>query len=344
MTFDKRQTNIVKGVAALMLLWHHFLFYKEEYISLIPLGSHCGEEIIMQCCKLCVAIFLFVSGYGMYKSYKKYSQTTPSGNRFISDIKYIKNHLLKLLSEYWFIFVLLVPLGFVLGKNPIETYQSNPVYFICDFLGIAQLTGTPTMNGTWWFMGPIIVYYILTPLLVRFTDYSPIIALLVSFFAYFAPFNTGSVTPWLACYVIGMVFAKTNSLETIQSQINTIPKNLIFTCISGMLIVLVRVFTLNNSTIFDFVLCLPIIVISFSFLSKIKFVNSVLEFIGKYSGVIFMTHTFLRIYSCKKYIYMCKYSLIIFVVAVILSIALAVVLSKLMDITRYRKLVKKICS
>lgn len=48
MTFDKRQTNIAKGVAVLMLLWHHLFFNTEEnykkFISIIP-----GTNVPIEC-------------------------------------------------------------------------------------------------------------------------------------------------------------------------------------------------------------------------------------------------------------------------------------------------------
>lgn len=76
MTFDKRQTNIAKGVAVLLLLWHH-LFYNDpknygKFISVLNINNVPIECLIAILCKICVAIFVFLSGYGLFRSYEKY--------------------------------------------------------------------------------------------------------------------------------------------------------------------------------------------------------------------------------------------------------------------------------
>lgn len=49
-TFDKRQTNIAKGVAVLLLLWHH-LFYNNpknygKFISVLNINNVPVESVI----------------------------------------------------------------------------------------------------------------------------------------------------------------------------------------------------------------------------------------------------------------------------------------------------------
>lgn len=69
------------------------------------------------------------------------------------------------MSGFWFIYVLFVSLGFYFGRNPIEIYESNIFYGLIDFMGLASVFHTPTMNATWWFMGLIIILYLVYPLL-----------------------------------------------------------------------------------------------------------------------------------------------------------------------------------
>lgn len=117
MTFDKRQTNIAKGVAVLMLLWHHLFFNNEEnykkFISIIPGTNVPIECYISDFCKVCVAIFLLLSGYGLYKSYEKTAQKYGVGNRLgaKNDCKFLWNHYIKMMSGYWFIYIIFVPMG-----------------------------------------------------------------------------------------------------------------------------------------------------------------------------------------------------------------------------------------
>lgn len=75
MQFDKRQTNIAKGIAILMLLWVH-LFRNipekfDEYRSLFIFRGTPVEALFGVFCGVCVSTFVFLSGYGLYFSYKK---------------------------------------------------------------------------------------------------------------------------------------------------------------------------------------------------------------------------------------------------------------------------------
>ena len=74
--FDIRRTNIPKGVALLLLLWHHLFYNSPQYYnSFTSLYVFHGVPIecqIARFCKVCVAIFLVLSGYGLTKSFSKY--------------------------------------------------------------------------------------------------------------------------------------------------------------------------------------------------------------------------------------------------------------------------------
>ena len=65
---DKKQTDITKGIAILCMLFHH-LFYKEEVYTVYRLtGLIINRDVtyaIANDMKMCVAIFAFLSGYGM---------------------------------------------------------------------------------------------------------------------------------------------------------------------------------------------------------------------------------------------------------------------------------------
>lgn len=90
-SFDRKQTNISKGVAVLLLLWHHLFFNSEtKYDQFTSLFSFHGvpiECLLADFCKVCVAIFLFLSGYGLYKSYCQYIKKEYKSNRLVS-VKY----------------------------------------------------------------------------------------------------------------------------------------------------------------------------------------------------------------------------------------------------------------
>ncbi len=65
-----------------------------------------------------------------------------------------------------------------------------------------------------------------------------------------------------------------------------------------------RYYYLDNTYKFDAVFALSIILFAFLVLSRIPALNRILEELGKYSGSIFMFHTFIYSYYFKDFIYL----------------------------------------
>ena len=69
--FTINDSNIMKGTAIILMLIHH-LFFSEEYIQkctlILPFEGN-FLLLLSSLSKVCVAIFVVISGYGLYKSY-----------------------------------------------------------------------------------------------------------------------------------------------------------------------------------------------------------------------------------------------------------------------------------
>lgn len=349
--FDKRQTNIAKGIALLMLLWHHLFFnspeYYDRFVSMFSIKGIPVESFLAVFCKVCVAIFLFLSGYGLFKSYDSYinkverSKIKPS---YLNDFIFIKNHLIKLMSEYWFIYVIFVLMGFLFNRNPIAVYKGNFLYCIIDFFGLANIFKTPTMNATWWFMSLIILLYILYPLLHRILKWSPEILLLTSYFlliSYFLP-TFADVRIFLFPFVFGMYISCKNLFVEVQKQINSVRKLFIVSLLSLIITLWLKAMIFMNSAEIDGFLSLSILLVSFFIISRIPFIRILLESIGKYSGAIFMFHTFIFEYYFKDFIYSSKYSILIFLVMTVVCYIVAILISYIKKVIHFDKLVNKL--
>ncbi len=218
LVFDKKQTNIAKGVALLLLLWHHLFFNKPDnynmFSSLFSVNGIPLECIIADLCKVCVAIFLLLSGYGLFKSYSSFCKThmVNGGLSKVSIAVYVKNRLIRLFSNYWFIFIIFVPLGLLFGKNFYSYYGYNPLYYLADFFGVSFLFFGfgATMNLTWWYMSIIIIYYLLFPLLYRIQKYNSLLLLCVSAFLLVCPFipDFRELKTWQFSFVLGMFISE----------------------------------------------------------------------------------------------------------------------------------------
>ena len=89
--FTNEHTNMIKGIALIFLLFHH-LFYKAENmnfcITLFPQEITVKLAVIS---KMCVTIFLILSGYGLMKSAEKSQRTV--------GIEFSLTHIIKIMWE-----------------------------------------------------------------------------------------------------------------------------------------------------------------------------------------------------------------------------------------------------
>lgn len=351
MMFDKRQTNIAKGVAVLLLLWHHLFFNSPDnyslFNSLFSIKGIPAESFFADFCKVCVAVFLVLSGYGLHKNWESYRDKIIRGDDYKLGIKnqvlFVKNHLLKLMFSFWFVYIIFVPLSIWFGTPFWEAYQNNLGYGVLDFLGVAFLFGTTSINATWWFMSPIIVYYLIFPLLEKLLGYCGELLLSVAAVVLFVPVFyriPGQISIWLFSFVLGMYLSKNNLLEKLYMKIDTYPKKIMTVACALIVTALIR---MNNSDL-DAVFAVSIILASYFLLSHVPILNVVFEHLGRHSGKIFMFHTFIFSLYFKDFIYWFKYPPIIFLVLTVICYVVAVGLEYLKKLIRYDKLINLLIS
>ena len=71
--FSNKHTNIVKGVAVILLLFYHLFYIKgslDKYVMFFSLEKEIVYKIVFLC-HVCVQIFTVLSGYGLLKSADK---------------------------------------------------------------------------------------------------------------------------------------------------------------------------------------------------------------------------------------------------------------------------------
>ena len=347
--FDKRQTNIAKGIAVLFLLWHHLFLYTPDgtdaFISIFSIRGIAIETVLAAYLRVCVAMFLFLSGYGLYKSWVKNNskdvQYVRKKQFFISQLLFVKKHILKLLLGFCFIYILFVPLSIWFGQPFWEVY-GNPFIGLLDFLGIADLVGTATMNQSWWFMSLIIVLYILFPILVGVMKKMPELLLAIAtavllLGAFNFGFGVVKYNEYYLPFVFGMYFARINLFEFLSNRFNSNVKRIAIV-LPVILICLVYRFVSENTVYLDFVFASSIILISYFFISKTKVLSSSLEVIGRNSDSIYMFHLFINYYYFQSYLFSLRYSLIIFLVYVIVCLLFAFLIHKMKKILFFDKL------
>lgn len=322
---SKDNSLVLKGFGILLMLFHH-LFYSPESQSLfrdyhINLGS-IDIGIVNQLglyCKLCVAIFVFASGYGLETTYL---------SRDLSVMTFYKRRFKKLFLNYWFIWLLFVPIGiFVFGRTMTDAYGDHAVIkMILDFFGVLNLTGALGYNPTWWFYSCIIVLYLLFPLLHKLISSKWLLILAISIIVSFCG-GLPIISPianYLLPFITGMLVARipVSTFDKLKLQ---------DTVIAFVLLSVVRNFS-GMVCVIDTLLCLTFAVFLYQVSLK-GWLQKVFIQLGKHSQNIFLFHTFIYWYWFREETYITRDPIIIFIqltaVCYLISVAIEFVKQKI---------------
>lgn len=360
MQFTKKDTALVKGVAILMMLFHHCFESAGRYagyeMSFFPL-TESQTITIASFFKICVALFVFLSGYGIAKSLEK----TPQDGY----ARQIGRRTFSLMSGYWFIFVLCIISSAVIMPSMLKVYDdphiiNRFIFVLYDFLGLAELFGTPTLIGTWWYMSLALIIIAVMPLLYRFYKKFGVIALFVVTFLFNGfiknAFDDNTVNydmiRWIFTLELGMICADKDLLVKIRefkwikksAAADYAVKLIIYSAIIFACVYERRYMDYNVSYLRDGIIPLFVVIYCYTILAVIPGVRNILWFLGKHSMNIFLSHTILRAFFLKDFLYGLKYSMLTFCVLLVLSVLLSIVIDLLKKYTGYDKLCAKIMS
>lgn len=327
MNYSKNDTMIAKGFAAILLLIHH-LFYTTDYAFSSFLFSREGWVNLAKISKVCVAMFLILSGYGLAKSFEKHQ---------LSSFSFVKRHLLKVYTGFWMIFALsLIPLCFAYKGKTFGSTWVDGIQFIEDFLGIRLWFGEYGYNPTWWFLSLIIPLYILFPLLYKSVQKKPVELLLASFFI----FLLGGIFKYSFCwllktwsfpFVLGIFSAKYDLFDRIKKSSYPGMKTCLFILLIGLCALRLRELKLLDAgamLIFDGLTAFVFIAASYVFINAETKIARVGAFIGKNSMNIFLMHTFVFFTYFQKFSYSLKYPPLILLQLLLICLAFSVILEK----------------
>lgn len=202
---SRHDTTVLKGIALLLMLFHH-LFYDAAAAPLFdePVAGHHWVALFSRQCKVCVAIFVFLSGYGLAKSYKGKIR------------QYFAHRFVRLYFNYWLIWLLFVPVGVLFfGRTLQDVYQTHILaHLVIDLSGMSFACGFLGYNPTWWFYSCIIILYALYPLIHR-TMSSWVQWLLLALSVMVIPLPTflEPIRVNLLVFIAGALFGKYNILS-----------------------------------------------------------------------------------------------------------------------------------
>ena len=155
-----KQSVMLQGLAAAMMLYHH-LFIRPDmlFVEYSTLLGETREIRLALFCKLCVAIYAFVSGYGMCSVFLRAASEGKKGMRFFTllrqDYILVLQKLIRFFSIYWFCVLLYFACeNLFLGKEkPLSELLPN------------LLALSDSFNGSWWYALEYVKILLFLPLL-----------------------------------------------------------------------------------------------------------------------------------------------------------------------------------
>lgn len=361
MKFTKEHTMQMKGIAIIILLFHHCFLNTQRWatvpyeklattkgwgyypISFAPFSSH-TIQYLASFSKICVAMFVFMTGYGMWVSYESQKKKTTMSN-------YIKKRMVTLMTGFLIIFVVTEILAIPTGRF-IEVYGHDfrsVVYMIIDALGLAKLLGTPLFCLTWWYMSLAIVLIMIFPFVHSIMEKYQWIVVVASIIVPRAC-GFGQSTDlfrYLLAYTLGMYFAQHDLLARIKEKFmeqNVVGKllSLIVSLIGLAVIIKCRQNAWIGWKYLDFwdgFAAMYVIVISYIYILNGKWIVKGLGFLGKHSMNIFLIHSFYRDVFFHEFTYSFYYAWLDYIVLMAISLVTSIVLEWFKKLIRYEKFI-----
>lgn len=361
MKFTKEHTMQMKGIAIIILLFHHCFLNAQRWatvpyeklattkgwgyypISFAPFSSH-TIQYLASFSKICVAMFVFMTGYGMWVSYESQKKKTTMSN-------YIKKRMVTLMTGFLIIFVVTEILAIPTGRF-IEVYGHDfrsVVYMIIDALGLAKLLGTPLFCLTWWYMSLAIVLIMIFPfvhsIMGKYQWVVVVASIIVPRACGFG--QSTDLFRYLLAYTLGMYFAQHDLLAIIKEKFmeqNVAGKllSLIVSLIGLAVIIKCRQNAWIGWKYLDFwdgFAAMYMIVISYIYILNGKWIVKGLGFLGKHSMNIFLIHSFYRDVFFHEFTYSFYYAWLDYIVLMAISLVTSIVLEWFKKLIRYEKFI-----
>ena len=314
--FPKSDTQIIKGLAILLMLMHHLWFFPDriaggELKYLFTFLGKSSTDIMGSFGKICVSLFFFVGGYGIYKKSEE------------KDFNILKN-IKKIYLNYWKIFLIFIPIGYLFFSNQ-KAYCTDPVIYsvfskfsfsnlLPNFFGVSS-----TLNREWWFLEDYIVAIISFPFIKKLFENKSTSAnisiivimtiLMCNVFPTIGGYESLGVlnnnylyytflcqaVPFVSCFWLGILFAKDDLFKKITKRINeVITLSPIIDIIGIMLIVYSREFLVGE--IIDIIYVPLLIILFLNLIQELSIIKKIFTFLGDNSTNMWLTHSFFCYY------------------------------------------------
>lgn len=343
--FTKEHTLILKGILILMLLIHH-LFYPEILVE-YAVNTFIQDTVLLlsvvMWCKICVAGFCFITTYGVTRKFMSMPQKKPGNYAEVVAVR-----LIKLEMTVWLIYILAVLYKKFIMNMRLDYGCNNvqsAIYIFFDMLGLANYTGTPTINVTWWYLSLFILLVLSMPLIYyayskgRYLLLGPVCLLPAVIFLKAEGVLYSELLP---VALLGTAFAYENWFEKIKQWNRSWRKLILFAALllCGWFSFEVNQYV-NYRLSWLLIFFLPILVQEY--ISYVPVLSHILKFIGTQSTNIFLIHTFIYYYFYTEIIYSLYDSWKIYIAVLAVSLIVSVIIECIKSLLHYNQLIELVC-
>jgi len=351
--FNKTHTQLAKGIAIILMMTHHLFKFPDKikdvsYISIMPFWNQSifseksFEFFLGDFAKICIAMYLFLSGYGLYMAYSKKGTFT-----FGDSVEKV----IKFFIAYWKIFIIFIPIGLIWFSES-AAFHFNIIEFMANFFALSS-----SYNVAWWFARLYIELLLLFPLVIWLLKRGFIFSIVLTLSLYIISFKMDSVfmiVPqlsflkktffypdmvnilfWQIVFCVGCLTAKYNVFVSINKFISR--KNLdtkVFYISMILVIMLIRIGSTfvfesigqGNATYIDFILA-PLFILSCTNLINRNRSKNIVLALGKNSTNMWLTHTFFCYYYFQELVFLPKISILILIWLAVLSLSTSLVIN-----------------
>lgn len=322
---NKKTTQMIKGIAILIMIMHHFCA-----TTLFP-DLSAGFDKFGAACKICVAIYAVLSGYGYFFAREK-------------TVRYGLKKIWGLLQIYWLsLFTLFVPAAMLGG------WKMTPWQLIVQLFGLL-----PNLNWFAWYVFFYVFCMLVMPVLCKYRvfRFKPIVnlglMLIVPYFFEVAlhtvpNYETNTIIHdlfscflYFPCFLVGYWMAENRVVEKVQFM--KWMRNPILNLIGIAVIFLAKILVNSIAGFLLDVFYAPVLICLFANLFEMvdfKPVEVAFNTLGKYStGIWFFHAVFFSTYICEWFqpiLKLVSWPPLMYVWLVILSLAGAFAYQRILD-------------
>lgn len=351
---SKKDTAVLKGLAAIIMVFHHCFRTESVFQNYTINFAPFTQDFIVAICaafKLCVPIYVFISGYGLTLNLKKLHEDYVLSSRELT--RWYVGRYIRLMAGYWFIYLSWIVIGqAALQRFTTTFFASGRVLGLLqtaiDFVGVSKLIGTPVLCGAWWYMSCAIVLVFLIPFLTRLSFRYGSLAILAGIVIMPRLFvinqTENSSYPFVFMAMLGVACAQHNVFNAVLNF--RLCKNRVIDTIAQVLIGLILIavpyrlyLSIPLSTLWELKYGLfPLAVIFFvvKFISPLPGLSQVLQFFGKHSMNIFLIHLLMRDLFIDE-IFGLEHFMLVGGTLLLLSLAASIVIEWLKKLLHYQK-------